>query len=188
MTKTKFPRWIPQGAEAITREGVNAVCYLYASRSSRPAVLMYGGNRSKADSHYSYRSEQEARDAASRYLDGQAASAVYKAEQRVARNRPHTLAVGSILACSWGYDQTNVDFYEVVELHGAAFLSVRKIAQKVVENQQSSERVVACPGQYCGEPMRKRATAGNAIRIADYASAYEWDGKPKHQTAFGWGH
>ena len=29
---------------------------------------------------------------------------------------PATVEVGSFFECSWGYDQTNVDFYKVVEI------------------------------------------------------------------------
>ena len=189
MQTIKFTRWIPTNAEAITREGVRGVCYLYDSRSKRPAVLMYGGNRSKADHHYSYRTEQEARDAAARYLDGLAAREASKVERRTAAGRPHTLKVGQVLRCSWGYEQTNIDFYEVVELVGQHFVNIRPIAQRAVgECSGPTERVAPAVGDYTGDVMRKRATATNSVRIASYASAYPWDGEACHQTAFGYGH
>ncbi len=187
MSKIKSPRWIPEGAEPITREGVNAVCYLYASRSSRPAVLMYGGNRSKSDFHYSYQSEQLAREAAGRYLDGQAERAARVATRKREEQAPTTLTVGAILYSSWGYDQTNVDFYEVTEVRGARAITIRKIAQRTVSSQQGSETVAPVPGEYIGEPMKKISNHRNAVTL-DHASAWQWDGTPKSQTAYGWGH
>lgn len=188
MTTTKFPRWIPTGAQAITREGVNAIVYVYTSGRGRPAALMYGGNRTKADYHYSYGTEQLAREAAERYLDGQAAAAARKAQHKAERSAPNTLNVGDVLVCSWGYEQTNIDFYEVTAKPGAHFVEIRQIAQRTASESGPSERVVPAPGEYVGEPMRKKASATNSVRIASYASAYKWDGTPKHQTAGGWGH
>ena len=43
----------------------------------------------------------------------------------------HNLKVGSLLVASWGYDQTNVDAYQVVEI-GDASIKVRAIATQEV--------------------------------------------------------
>ena len=39
----------------------------------------------------------------------------HKAQQHEQRKQPHTLIVGDVIYNSWGYDHTNVDFYEVVK-------------------------------------------------------------------------
>jgi hypothetical protein len=97
------------------------------------------------------------------------------------------LKVGDILYSSWGYDQTNIDFYQVVEV-GDKTVKIRKVQQKVVSEGRGSESVVASPDHFVGPAMVKRVSQGDCVRIESYASACKWDGHPKHQTAMGWGH
>jgi len=99
----------------------------------------------------------------------------------------HTLKVGDILYSSWGYDQTNIDFLQVTEI-GEKSVKIRPIEQKVVGGSTGSDNVVAVPNKFTGPDQVKIVQPGNVIRMTSYASAYPWDGKPKHQTADGWGH
>ena len=41
-----------------------------------------------------------------------------KEKYKEERQKPHTLKVGDVLYCSWGYDQTNVDYFKVSEVIG----------------------------------------------------------------------
>ena len=51
--------------------------------------------------------------------------------------------IGQIVYSSWGYDQTNIDFYKVIR-KTAAMVELRAIGQKYVESTSSmSEYVVA---------------------------------------------
>jgi hypothetical protein len=43
----------------------------------------------------------------------------------------HNLTVGTLLVASWGYDQTNIDAYQVVEV-GPSSIKVRAIATEQV--------------------------------------------------------
>lgn len=40
--------------------------------------------------------------------------------------------VGDLFACSWGYDQTNYNFYQVTEINGSEFVTVRPIAENYI--------------------------------------------------------
>jgi hypothetical protein len=97
---------------------------------------------------------------------------------------------GTILVSSWGYDQTNVDFYQVVKAMGAMVL-IRHIASKTVREQGSSELVMPVPDKFTG-PVLKRKVGGSgqylSVSVNRSESAYIWDGKPESQTAFGFGH
>ena len=51
--------------------------------------------------------------------------------------------IGHILRDSWGYDQTNIDYYKVIR-KTASMVEIRKIGQKLVQRDSSmSEYVVA---------------------------------------------
>ena len=45
----------------------------------------------------------------------------------------HSLRVGDILEASWGYEQTNINFYQVVALKGRTMVSVRECALEPAE-------------------------------------------------------
>ena len=45
----------------------------------------------------------------------------------MAKQVQHSFKVGDILASSWGYEQTNIDLYQVVALNGATMVTVKPI-------------------------------------------------------------
>ena len=106
------------------------------------------------------------------------------------KNYKHGLTVGDILYSSWGYDQTNIDFYEVTEA-GEKAIVIRKVKSVVVKRSGSSDYVMADPGSFIGPPMKKipqKGSDGPYVKIESYAYAYEWEGNPLAQTASGYGH
>ena len=44
--------YIPAGSVPVTREGVEAVAYIYDSKKGLPSAALFGGKRSKPDHHY----------------------------------------------------------------------------------------------------------------------------------------
>lgn len=106
-------------------------------------------------------------------------------QQEERRNFKHDIQPGDIYYTSWGYDQTNVDFYEVVAASDKS-ISVREVESKTVSSERGADYVSAVPGKYVGSLMKKVPSA-HGFRV-DSAMATKWDGKPKYQTASGWGH
>ena len=172
-------------ASKIMPKDVKAEIYLIDEKHA----MGFGGKRSRPDFNYIFRNQDRRDEYVTNYIDGLRQSQEYASKRRADRSKPHTLKVGDILYTSWGYDQTNVDFYQVVEVVGKCTVVIREIAQKTVSGSGGpSESVVAVKDSFIGEPMTKRSNSTNCVRIASYASASPWDGQPKHQTGFGWGH
>jgi hypothetical protein len=103
------------------------------------------------------------------------------------REYKHTLKVGDILSSSWGYEQTNLDFYEVIQVKEKSVV-ICEIGSRSVETKQNLDYIVPVPGKCYGKPMTKRVGEGGYIRLTSYSSAHLWDGKPEYSTASGWGH
>ena len=105
----------------------------------------------------------------------------------------HRLQKGDIFASSWGYEQTNVSFYEVVA-STAATATLRRIESRIVSGRGGfEEMVVPVPGAYKGTPLNRKVRPGwrsgtVAVKINDYETAYTWDGKPQYQTGAAYGH
>lgn len=56
----------------------------------------------------------------------------WEAKQAVRQNFDHGFVVGDILYDSWGYEQTNVDFYQVIGV-GKKTIEIQEISGKMVE-------------------------------------------------------
>lgn len=99
----------------------------------------------------------------------------------------HDLKVGDILYSSWGYDQTNISWFQVTRVIGKA-IEIREIEGKIIGGFDSpSEKVMPVPNHFVGAPMRKIPQRGG-VHLNSYSSAYKWDGLPKYETGAGWGH
>lgn len=97
------------------------------------------------------------------------------------------VGVGTIFASSWGWDQTQVDFYEVVGMTPSGkSVRVVRIGAEVVEGDAHSERVRARPGSAKpdAEVMTKRLQDGGrmgaAFKVASYANAYQTTAEATH--------
>jgi hypothetical protein len=93
---------------------------------------------------------------------------------------------GEILYDSWGYDQTNVDFYQVVKV-GAKSVKVREVAMKNVGEAQRGDYgyCEAVKDSFVSEKVStkilKLSRDGKNIYVGDLSI---WDGQPKY---YSWG-
>ncbi|TGN64200.1 hypothetical protein EXE59_09740 [Nocardioides eburneiflavus] len=101
------------------------------------------------------------------------------------------IKVGDIFVSSWGWDQTNIDYYEVVALTAASVKVVEVGFTKVGDEFDGMyEQVVPDQTRRSTHVMTKRIRCSNRpyFRVTDYASAGLWDGAPKRRTGRGYGH
>jgi hypothetical protein len=83
-------------------------------------------------------------------------------------------SVGSILVSSWGYDQTNIDFYQVVGFTASGkSVRLRPIASEHVESCGfMSEKVRPVPHAYTGPAFTKRINRDrDYIALTSYSYA-----------------
>lgn len=146
---------------------------------SRFYLLVFIGQALRHASRVSgyYRSAEQRALAIERIKESRASYHTATMLRRQERNKPHTLAVGDVLYTSWGYEQTNVEFYEVVAVRGHA-VDLRELAQ---ERRQTDFMQGACrakPRHYVSDVIRgKRPTGNNTIRIDSCSTARPWDGR-----------
>lgn len=102
----------------------------------------------------------------------------------------HGLKVGDILVSSWGYDQTNIDFYQVQKVTPKGVV-IQAIQKEVVGDQgKPSEKVMPLKDRWDtrDKPMTKRPGPGGRVKISSYENAYPWGGQPEFQTGAAYGH
>lgn len=102
------------------------------------------------------------------------------------------IEVGDVFSSCWGYEQTNVEFYEVVKKSGQ-YVTVREIASDYEETGYMSGTVTPRRGEYVTgwshikdneRGKRCKVDAYGGIRIDDVISAWKWDGKPEHTSSY----
>lgn len=176
----RFPRsfYIPKhGTTRITPKGLNAEIFAYESfnqhaQAIRYYALAFAGKAQKPSFHHSFKTPAQRAKWVTDWIDGLKASQEAKRKYRDERNNVATkLQVGSILRSSWGYDQTNIDYYEVTALIGTKTCEIRSIAKETEETGFMQGKCVPVPGNYCGEPMRKKILYGDSVKI-DHHYAY----------------
>lgn len=167
--------------------GTDAAVFTYESNGASYAIGFHG-KAAKPDWHHRFRTLESRAQHIANYLAGRKQYAESMAARKVERCKPHTYKVGDILDSSWGYDQTNIDFYEVVEATERT-ITVRQIAQECLAGAGGpSEEVAPVPGKYIGEPVKKVVNNGG-VKMASWGRyASLWNGRARHQTGLGWGH
>jgi hypothetical protein len=161
--------YIPAAACRVADKLSSAVAYLATNAAGKPVALVFQGRRQKPDWHYRFASPA-AREARVRsFFELVRAN---EGAKQTRREKPRALDVGDVLRSSWGYDQTNIDYYQVTALIGSSMVEIREIAQDTEATGSMSGRCVPVPGRFIGEPMRKRAD-GESVKIASYAWAYK---------------
>lgn len=142
---------------------------------NRTVAAAFGGKRTKPDWHFRFQNEARLMAKIEETLSGFMQWDERKAKRKAERSRPHNVQVGDVFRCSWGYDQTNIDFYEVTKVLGA-MVEVCEIGQMSEETLSMQGECVPAVGQYIGKPMRKKVNmCGDdaSIRIYSFASAYK---------------
>lgn len=181
-----------RGAENVQKadipSGIDLEIYTW-EKDGVPYGVAFQGRGQKPLWKYRFRSERERDKSVQNTIVNRKSTLDSKKQRQKERQEfRHDYQVGDILYSSWGYDQTNVDFYEVVGI-GEKSIAIRPIRQKVVKSSEGgADYVVPRPGRFDGPKKTKRVRPGGSIKIESYANAYKWDGKPKYQTAMGWGH
>lgn len=163
------------GLKAATRiadKTSDAVVYVY-ERNGIPYAAAFHGKAAKPDWHFRFRSVEARTKRIAEHFAGRKSSLEFKAGLKAERKaKGHGLAVGDILRSSWGYDQTNIDYYEVTAIIGRTMVEIRKIGAESVATGWERGQCVPLPGNYIGEPMRKIAKNG-CVKIESFARAYK---------------
>ena len=75
-----------------------------------------------------------------------------------------SLRVGDILYSSWGWEQTNIDFYQVIAIRGSA-VDLRQLDQRIPKTAICAERPSRCPMFSRARPIRTASKGVNQVVI-----------------------
>jgi len=183
--------YIPKDATANHFPQAGAIVYFYdipGAKSGRAfGAVGFHGKANKPGFHYTFKTEERRAAYVVEYVQGQERTVQYRAERRETRKAPHSLTVGTILHTSWGYDQTNVEFFEVTRIVGPHTVELRELAQDSTETGFMCGKCKPIPGRFLspryegddqGIPIVRRANADGSVKISECRRA--WVGAGEH--------
>jgi hypothetical protein len=190
-----IPRFLPpdaRGVEPIQPEGTDILIWKYESDvrgTKRPCAIVYMGRSQKPAIHSCYLSESSRESAIEELVKSRRyALGVKEKAQQERREFKHEFNIGDILVSSWGYDQTNIDYFQVTKILGPQMVEIREIAKNYLGSEGQQDKVMPDKDHFVGPAMRKKVSPGHYVRITSFQSASKWDGKPDYQTNSLYGH
>lgn len=190
---------IPKDSTLDPRSNEKGAVYVYQFPNGKLAAMAFVGTAAKPCWHYSYRTPEAREQKIAEFFAGIDAHQEFKAKQKAATSDyVHDVKVGDIFRCSWGYDQTNIDYYQCVALIGDHMMEVREIGQQRQETQWAQGECAPVPDMWATEvdyspegetyktdhghyPRKEKRSKRVKIqksgsepcfRVASYASAY----------------
>lgn len=189
MKRFKPERYIPDDSAVQSFPAAGIVAYIYPIRRGRHGLMVYKGRQSRAALHCSYESEEALAWALHGYADAQASREAAKATARLAQaTTTHGLAVGDVVTQSWGYEQTNVNFFQVVRVVSPRTVEVLAISAADAGKADPcamSGYVVPAPDAFLrgAEAFRCRASAPGTV-VGKGWRLHRWDKRPMLVTSY----
>jgi hypothetical protein len=158
--------------------------WTYENDKGKLYGLAFKGKANKPLWHFSFPNKSALDRKVRDTVQSAKSSMEYKQERRKERQQfKHSLKEGDILVSSWGYDQTNVSWFQVVGVTDKA-VKLREIQSRGM----GRDHVIPLPNRFSGPVSIKMVSPGDSVKINSFQRASRWDGKPKYETALGWGH
>ena len=174
----------PQSVEGVAEVWIGEV-------KGKPIAKSFIRKSEKTAWYYSFPTTEKLEAYASEWLTKQRQCHIQRESMKVTRKAEATsfrtsLVAGDMVYSSWGYDQTNVDFWQVIEVsESGKSVTMREVSQKYVETGFMSGNVVPVADDFTGEPSRHIVKPGDRVCIGkSYTSANKWDGSPKYTSHY----
>lgn len=107
--------------------------------------------------------------------------------------------IGDIFVASWGYDQTNIDFYQIIDVSKSGkTVKARRIRAKHEDaGYAMSSKVTPLKDNFLDSDspydknyggvftarLKKAYDVRKCFRVTSYCHAYEWDGESRTETS-----
>lgn len=175
--------YIPDDSVKVDSEGTDAEIYYTTSNSGYPAMVAFSGRKSKPTLDYYYRSEEARDERKDAFIKSRRNHAEAKNRRAEKDKVPHDYKVGDILSSSWGWEQTNINFYQVTEIVGPRTIKVREIYQDRTHDGYMTGTTIPVKDRFKGDEFKRRVTRGS-IKVNDCYSASRWSGSPCEWSSY----
>lgn len=178
-----LPPDAPRGTEVFfserERNGKTAYCLIpFTGKAQKPEMNLYGY----------YRSPEARQAALDNWLTNITASAQAKQARREARRAAVCpFAVGDILSGSWGYDQTNIEYYRILAQRGRR-VTLRELEHETIAGSEGFMCATVKPGEEFGPEISRLAQTydgrGWYVKLHESCDLHPWDGRPDYESHY----
>lgn len=176
------------GWQIITMKAAPVVV-AFQSIGEKYHVKAWKGAADKAAFYYCFRSEDRARAYVDEYTASVARGVTSRAERtkatadkRASLKASDHFTVGDVVYNSWGYDQTNIDWYQVVEVKAKSVV-IRPVARNYAETQFMAGRCQPRRNEFTGEAQLKPLDETGNIS-AKHGGFSKWDGRAVYESHY----
>ena len=184
-------RWIPEGSTKVAEKNGLGVVYVTQKENGHVVLVAYAGNAAKPTFHYRYKNSAQAAEKVREFFANLAAHKARVEEYRARSNGGHTLKVGDIITNSWGYDQTNVDWYRVVRVSNV-YVWLETVGGHLVEATGPMAGMESLHVDVSGDDptkwgakgsgkITKHKASGQSVTMK-FGSGSRWDGRPLYSS------
>ena len=161
---------------------INAVIGTGNDTKGRPSAIGFTGTKGKPDFNYYFNSEEHRETYIHKFIEEQKEKLEYKAERKAKKQAPAIRVLpykpGDIIYNSWGYDQTNIDFYQVTRCTKSSVF-IRPIKAEYSDRSAGCDMaayVTPLKGEFTGEEIRKKIQwyDGNAYIKFEFGGCSRW--------------
>lgn len=150
---------------------LSCVVYVWTGPQGKPCAKGYIGRALKPNFQYYYSSAEKRAQSVREWMETVSANS---GNRRKAK--PRALEVGDVLSATWGYDQTNVDYFLVTALIGKTMVELVEIGADSIETGWMQGQCVPNPEFIKGKSMRRKAD-GECVSVDDVRRAYKIEAK-----------
>ena len=187
-------RYIPANAEEVRRLDLPGVVYAYANANGEPCAIAYKERATKHTWRYIFMNNEQRQCRIDQFFDAIAQNEDRKIARRSERaSFKHGYKTGDILYSSWGYDQTNIEFYQITAATEKT-VTFREIGQ--IRGSRNLDSWTTSPNKnnfISDAKFTRTVTAPHNpkekgdVSFAEYEGGmmrhlYEWDGKEKYAS------
>jgi hypothetical protein len=147
-------------------------------------VAIFQGKSHKPYKHYRFDDES----ALNRFIQDEKERELKAEKERVERSKQYEaekqkIVEGAILYSSWGYEQTNIDFYIVVSRKND-FVILQEVGQKRTYDRDDSGKCTPDASVKIGDPFRKKINRFAGVNLNSYSWCGLWDGRAMNWSSY----
>lgn len=179
--KTQLEKLKTDGWQVVIYKNCSAVV-AYHEIAGKVFLKAWRGKADKPAFYYSFQNQSAAAKYANQFSINVAASETLRANRNAADKAKRDAlkasdhwTVGDVIYNSWGYDQTNVDWYQVVEVKPKSIV-IREITRNYAEQSFMAGPSQPRRNEFHGEPILKPLDSSGHVSFR-HGCGSKWDGR-----------
>ena len=170
--------------EKLIDHAAGAVIYFYNKKAGLGAIGFTARSRTKPQFHFLFTTIEVREMYVNKWL--KKSTEEKQRQEEAEQNKMNGISKGTIFYSSWGYEQTNIDFYQVIELKGKSTIVLLEMKKNTMrEDGFMTGLCEPVENSFTGEKITRRVSRYGSVAIASFIPAFVWRGEQKRWSSYG---